>query len=76
MTMQTKIYRVLKLTTEGTIRGDYDIKAADDVAAMERAQQFASSYPTELWLGPRRIARYEPGEIDKRKPVGTGRPKT
>jgi hypothetical protein len=64
--MQTKTYRVLKLTPEGAIRESYDIKAADDAAAMERAQQFVSSYPTELWLGPRRIARYEPGEmIDK-----------
>ena len=66
--MQTNTYRVLKLTTEGAIRESYDIKAADDVAAMERAQQFVSSYPTELWLGPRRIARYEPGDIDLRKP--------
>jgi hypothetical protein len=37
--VQTKTYRVLKLTPESAIREGYDIKAADDAAAMERAQQ-------------------------------------
>jgi len=52
-------YRVYKFTHEGHIMMIDAIRCEEQVAK-ELAQALAIDSPTELWEGPRRIARYEP----------------
>jgi hypothetical protein len=41
---------------EGQVRQHYEIKCSDDSDAKERAKRFYTTYPVELWDGPRRVA--------------------
>ena len=49
-----------RLTHEGTVL-DANEMYCDEVEARESARALAIDSPVELWQGPRRIARYEPG---------------
>jgi hypothetical protein len=49
-----------RLTREGTVL-DATEMYCDESEARERARALAINSPVELWQGPRRIARYEPG---------------
>ena len=49
-----------KLTREGKVLGASEMYCSED-EAKERARELAADAAVELWKGPRRIARYEPG---------------
>jgi hypothetical protein len=49
-----------KMTREGTVL-DANEMYCDEAEARERARSLATDTPVELWKGPRRIARFEPG---------------
>jgi len=49
-----------RLTAEGKVL-DANEMYCDEGEARERARALAIDSPVELWQGPRRIARYEPG---------------
>ena len=49
-----------RLTREGTVL-DANEMYCDEVEARERARELATDTAVELWKGPRRIARFEPG---------------
>jgi hypothetical protein len=51
-----KAYQLFILTMEGQVRQHYEIKCSDDSDAKERAKRFYTTYPVELWDGPRRVA--------------------
>ena len=49
-----------KLTREGKVLDASEMYCSED-EARERARDLATDSAVELWKGPRRIARYEPG---------------
>jgi hypothetical protein len=49
-----------KLTREGKVLDASEMYCSED-EANERARELATETPVELWKGPRRIARFEPG---------------
>jgi hypothetical protein len=52
-------YRAFELTREGNVITVTELDCNED-EAKARARKLATDWPVELWLGPRRIVRYEP----------------
>lgn len=55
-------YIAFRLTREGTVL-DANEMYCDEDEAKARARALATESAVELWKGPRRIARYEPGRV-------------
>jgi hypothetical protein len=56
-----QIYRLYLLNPQtGGIDGFEEISAADDARAVAFVDRRAHNVPTELWVGSRKVGRYEP----------------
>ena len=55
-------YRAFTLTREGHVITVTELHCDED-EAKERARKLATNAPVELWLGPRRVARYDPQRV-------------
>jgi len=56
-----EIYRLYLLNPRtGGIDGFEDISSADDAGAIALAATLAPDVPTELWLGSRKVGRFDP----------------
>ena len=53
-------YRAFKLTREGHVILVDELRCEEE-DAKAHARELATDTPVELWQGPRRIARFEPG---------------
>jgi hypothetical protein len=63
-----QIYRLYLLNPRtGGIDGFEEISAADDSGAAALVDRLAHNVPTELWVGSRKVGRYDP---PVRKPAG------
>ena len=60
-----KEYRVFLLTREGIVLDDHQFTSADDEEIKERAKGLAVNLAVEVWIGPVRIARFNPAKTDK-----------
>jgi len=56
-----QIYRLYLLNPQtGGIDGFEEISAADDTGAVALVDRLACAVPTELWVGSRKVGRYDP----------------
>jgi hypothetical protein len=53
-------YIAFRMTREGTVFDANEMYCSED-EARKRAQALATDSAVELWKGPQRIARFEPG---------------
>ena len=61
-----KEYRVFLLAREGIVLDDHQFASADDEEIKKRARGLAVNLAVEVWVGPVRIARFDPAKIDRR----------
>ena len=68
------IYRLYLLDPHnGHIDGYEDISSADDVGAICLVNDRALSVPAELWLGSRKVVRFDgPAHVARRLPMPAG----